>query len=102
MDASLCSKLVVIFNVVKKSKLELSQFSLIQTMVTVGLIFLFPQFLYEQSIGLDIKINKAFIFILFYVVIFPIAAYYCWQKAIEIIGPNRSSMFIQLMPLSVL
>ncbi len=84
----------------KKSKLELSQFSLIQIMVTVGLIFLFPQFLYEQSIGLDVKINKAFIFILIYVVIFPaIAAYYCWQKAIELIGPNRSSMFIQLMPL---
>ena len=84
----------------KKSKLELSQFSLIQIMVTVGLIFLFPQFLYEKSIGLDLKINKAFIFILTYVVIFPaIAAYYCWQKAIELIGPNRSSMFIQLMPL---
>ena len=69
-------------------------------MVSVGLIFLVPQFLYEQSIGLDIKINKASILILFYVVIFPaIAAYYCWQKAIELIGPNRSSMFIQLMPL---
>ena len=59
-----------------------------------------PQFIYEQSIGLEVKINKAFIFILMYVVIFPaIAAYYCWQKAIELIGPNRSSMFIQLMPL---
>ena len=69
-------------------------------MVTVGLIFLVPQFLYEQSIGLDIKINKAFFLILIYVVFFPaIAAYYCWQKAIELIGPNRSSMFIQLMPL---
>ena len=54
--------------------------------------------LYEQSIGLDVKINKAFILISIYVVIFPaIAAYYCWQKAIELIGPNRSSMFIQLM-----
>ena len=84
----------------KKNKFKLSQFSLIQIMVTVGLIFLVPQFLYEQSIGLDLKINKAFIFILLYVVIFPaIAAYYCWQKAIELIGPNRSSMFIQLMPL---
>ncbi len=84
----------------KKNKFKLSQFSLIQIMVSVGLIFLVPQFLYEQSIGLDVKINKAFIFILLYVVIFPaIAAYYCWQKAIELIGPNRSSMFIQLMPL---
>ena len=84
----------------KKNKSELSQFALIQIMVSVGLIFLVPQFLYEQSIGLDFKINKAFIFILLYVVIFPaIAAYYCWQKAIELIGPNRSAMFIQLMPL---
>ena len=84
----------------KKNKFELSQFSLIQIMVTVGLIFLVPQFLYEQSIGFDIKVNKASILILIYVVIFPaIAAYYCWQKAIELIGPNRSSMFIQLMPL---
>ena len=84
----------------KKNKFQLSQFSLIQIMVTVGLIFLVPQFLYEKSIGLDIKINKAFFLILIYVVFFPaIAAYYCWQKAIELIGPNRSSMFIQLMPL---
>ena len=84
----------------KKNKFKLSQFSLIQIMVTVGLIFLVPQFLYEQSIGLDLKINKASVFIIIYVVIFPaIAAYYCWQKAIELIGPNRSAMFIQLMPL---
>ena len=34
----------------KKNKLELSQFALIQIMVSVGLIFLVPQFLYEQSI----------------------------------------------------
>ena len=35
-----------------------------------------------------------------YVVIFhAFAAYYFWQKAIELIGPNRSSLFIQLMPL---
>ena len=42
----------------KKNKFQLSQFSLIQIMVTVGLIFLVPQFLYEQSIGLEVKINK--------------------------------------------
>ena len=58
----------------KKHKFKFSQFTLIQLMVSVG--------------------------ILFYVVVFPaIAAYYCWQKGIEIIGPNRATMFIQLMPL---
>ena len=69
-------------------------------MVTAGLLFLIPQFFYEKSIGLDLNFNKAFFLILFYVVMFPaIGAYYCWQKGIEIIGPNRSTMFIQLMPL---
>ena len=84
----------------KKNKFEFSQFSLIQLMVSVGIIFLIPQFFYEKSIGLEVNFNKAFFLILFYVVMFPaIAAYYCWQKGIEIIGPNRASMFIQLMPL---
>ena len=84
----------------KKYKFKFSQFSLIQLMVSVGILFLIPQYFYEQSICLEVKFNKAFFLILFYVVIFPaIFAYYCWQKGIEIIGPNRATMFIQLMPL---
>jgi len=84
----------------KKNRFKFSQFSLIQLMVSVGILFLIPQFFYEKSIGLELNFNKAFFLILFYVVMFPaIAAYYCWQKGIEIIGPNRASMFIQLMPL---
>ena len=64
------------------------------------MLFLIPQFFYEKSIGLEVNFNKAFFLILFYVVVFPaIAAYYFWQKGIEIIGLNRASMFIQLMPL---
>ena len=84
----------------KKKEFKFSQFTLIQLMVSAGLIFLIPQMFYEKSIGLEVNFNKAFFIILFYVVAFPaIAAYYCWQKGVEIIGPNRASMFIQLMPL---
>ena len=84
----------------KKNKFNFSQFTLIQLMVTAGLFFLIPQLIYEKSIGLEVNFNKAFFIILFYVVVFPaIGAYYCWQKGVEIIGPNRASMFIQLMPL---
>ena len=84
----------------KKHKFKFSQFSLIQLMVSVGILFLIPQFFYEKSIGLEVNFNKPFFLILFYVVVFPaIVAYYCWQKGIEIIGPNRATMFIQLMPL---
>jgi len=84
----------------KKNKFKLSQFTLIQLMVTVGIFFLIPQFFYEKSIGLELNLEKNFFLILIYVAIFPaIAAYYFWQKGVEIIGPNRASMFIQLMPL---
>ena len=84
----------------KKHKFKFSQFTLIQLMVSVGILFLIPQFFYEKSIGLELNLNKAFFLILFYVVVFPaIAAYYCWQKGVQIIGPNRSTMFVQLMPL---
>ncbi len=84
----------------KKHSFKFSQFTLIQLMVTVGIIFLIPQFFYERSIGLEVNLNKAFFVILFYVVIFPaLAAYYCWQKGVEIVGPNRATMFVQLMPL---
>ena len=84
----------------KKHKFKFSQFTLIQLMVSIGVLFLIPQFFYEKAIGLEVNFNKAFYLILFYVVVFPaIVAYYCWQKGIEIIGPNRASMFIQLMPL---
>jgi drug/metabolite transporter (DMT)-like permease len=84
----------------KKNKFKFSQFTLIQLMVSVGIIFLIPQFFYEKSIGLELNLDKNFFLILTYVAIFPaIAAYYFWQKGIELIGPNRASMFIQLMPL---
>ena len=69
-------------------------------MVSVGILFLIPQFFYEKSIGLETNFNIPFFIILFYVVMFPaLAAYYCWQKGVEIVGPNRATMFIQLMPL---
>ena len=70
----------------KKNKFKFSQFTLIQLMVSAGLLFLIPQLFYEKSIGLEVNFNKAFFIILFYVVAFPaIAAYYCWQKGVEII-----------------
>ena len=84
----------------KKYSFKFSQFTLIQLMVSVGILFLIPQFFYEKSIGLETNFNISFFIILFYVVMFPaLAAYYCWQKGIEIVGPNRATMFIQLMPL---
>ena len=56
--------------------------------------------MYEHSNNWQVNFKKSFFAILIYVVRFPaIAAYYCCQKGVEIIGPNRATMFIQLMPI---
>jgi len=84
----------------KKRKLPFTHLSLLQIFITIGLIFLVPQYLGEHSIGKEINFNKAFFLILAFIVIFPsVFAFYAWQKAIELIGPNRSSIFLHLMPL---
>ena len=84
----------------KKRNLPFTQLSLLQIFVTIGLFFLFPQFVGEQMAGKEITYNKAFFLILTFGVFFPsMFAFYAWQKAIEVIGPNRSSIFLHLMPL---
>jgi drug/metabolite transporter (DMT)-like permease len=84
----------------KKKKLPFTQFELIFILTTIGTVFLIPQFLYEQVNGYKTNFNLAFYLIVTFIVIFPaMLAYYCWQKAIEIIGPNRASIFLHLMPI---
>ena len=84
----------------KKRKHELSQLSLLEVIITFGLIFLIPIYIIEYSLGFEITLNKPFILVLIYVVLFPgLAAFICWIKGISLIGPNRSGVFLHLMPI---
>tara|TARA_B100000214_G_C23964748_1_gene627133 strand:+ start:1635 stop:2540 length:906 start_codon:yes stop_codon:yes gene_type:complete len=84
----------------KKRKHELSQLSLLQVIITFGLIFLIPVYIIEYNIGFKIVIDQPFILVLIYVVLFPgIASFICWIKGISMIGPNRSGVFLHLMPI---
>ncbi len=86
-------------SLLKKRKLTFSTLSLVQILASIGLIFLIPQFYFEYSYGKQINFNKAFFLTLAFVTIFAsIGAYYSWNKAIEIIGPNKASIFLHLMP----
>ena len=86
-------------SLLKKNKLPFSTLGLVEILATIGLIFLIPQFIGEQMYGKEIKFNKAFFLILSFVTLFAsIGAYYSWNKAIELIGPNRASIFLHLMP----
>ena len=84
----------------KKLKLKISLFSTVQVVCTCGLLFAFPQFLYEYNQGFVVNINQAFLFCIIYTAIFPsIVSYSCWTGAISIIGANRSGIFVSLIPL---
>ena len=87
-------------SLLKKKKLPFSTLGLVEILASIGLIFLIPQFIGEQMYGKEIKFNKAFFLILSFVTLFAsIGAYYSWNKAIELIGPNRASIFLHLMPI---
>ena len=84
----------------RKKKLEISQLSLLQTIISAGLIFLLPAYMIELSLGYKANINLPFILTLSYVVLFPgLASFILWIKGISIIGSNRSGIFLHLIPI---
>ena len=84
----------------KKKKFELSQLSLLQTIISAGLVFLLPAYLIEMSLGYKVNVNLPFVLTLIYVVIFPgLASFIFWIKGISLIGSNRSGIFLHLMPI---
>ncbi len=84
----------------RKKKLEISQLSLLQTIISAGLIFLLPAYMIELSLGYKANINLPFILTLSYVVLFPgLASFILWIKGISIIGSNRAGIFLHLIPI---
>ena len=84
----------------RKKKLELSQLSLLQTIISAGLVFLLPAYLLEMALGYSANIHLPFILTLTYVVLFPgLASFILWIKGISIIGSNRAGIFLHLIPI---
>ncbi len=84
----------------KRQKYELSQISLLQVVISFGLICLIPIYFFEYQIGFRVNIEIPFILILSYVVLFPgLASFLLWIKGISMIGANRSGVFLHLMPI---
>ena len=83
----------------KNKKFTLPLLTLVQVLCTFGLIFIFPQFLYEYSQGLRVSFNTNLYYTLIYLALFPsIGSYYCWAGAVAIIGANRAGIFLSLIP----
>ena len=85
----------------KKKNYELSQLTLLQVVIGLGVIFLIPMYLIDY-IYLDnrIIVNANFILVLSYVVLLPgIIAFFFWIKGVAYIGANKAGIYLHLMPI---
>jgi len=66
----------------------------------LGLIFLFPFFIWERAAGTPIKMESTTIFSILYIGIFAsVVAFVFWNKAIAKLGPSKAGMMYYTMPL---
>jgi drug/metabolite transporter (DMT)-like permease len=83
----------------KKKNFTLPLLTLVHVLCTFGLIFIFPQFLYEFSQGQVVKFDVNLVYTLIFLALFPsIGSYYCWAGAVSVIGANRAGIFLSLIP----
>ena len=84
----------------KRKTFTLPLLTLVHILCSFGLIFIFPQFIYEFSQGQTIDFDMELFYILIFLALFPsIGSYYCWAGAVSIIGANRAGIFLSLIPL---
>jgi len=84
----------------KRKKFTLPLLTLVHVVCTMGLISVFPQFLYEYSNGQVIKFDINLVYTLIFLALFPsIGSYYCWAGAVSIVGANRAGISLSLIPL---
>ena len=82
----------------RKKTHPISQLALLEIIIICGFIFLVPIYFIEMSFGNKIVLGLPFMLTLGYVVLFPgIFAFLFWIKGIDIIGANRSGVFLHLM-----
>jgi drug/metabolite transporter (DMT)-like permease len=83
----------------RKCPIELNPQSFLTTLIIIGTLFISPFYIWEMSTGKTMNISKASIGSIVYVALFAsILAYIFWNKAIQIIGANKTGIFIHLMP----
>ena len=65
----------------------------------LGIIFLLPLYIWELAGSQSMTLTYPVILSILYVALFPsIVAYFCWNRGVEVLGANRTGLFINLIP----
>ncbi len=73
--------------------------SLLATTFFLGAAGLLPLYLVELATIGPFPLSRGIVLSILYVALFPsIVAYFCWNKGVDLLGPNRAGLFINLIP----
>ncbi len=83
----------------KKIDSKTSQLANLEVMIIIGVIFIIPFYILESSNSTFLPSTGLDLAIIGYVAVFAsIVAFFSWNKGVSIIGPNRASLFLHLIP----
>ena len=83
----------------KKIDSNLSQLATLEVMIFIGLIFIFPFYFFESLNNSFLPKDFNEILMITYVAIFAsITSFFAWNKGVSIVGANKASLFLHLIP----
>ena len=83
----------------KKIDSKTSQLANLEVMIIIGIIFITPFYIFESVNSTFLPSSQLDFVIISYVAVFAsIVAFFSWNKGVSIIGPNRASLFLHLIP----
>ena len=83
----------------KKIDRKTSQLANLEVMIIIGIIFITPFYIFESINSTFLPSSRLDFVIISYVAVFAsIVAFFSWNKGVSIIGPNRASLFLHLIP----
>lgn len=83
----------------KKIDSTLSQLATLEVMIFIGLIFIFPFYFLESLNNSFLPKDTNEILMITYVAIFAsITSFFAWNKGVSIVGANKASLFLHLIP----
>ena len=83
----------------KKIDSTLTQLATLEVMIFIGLIFIFPFYFFESLNNSFLPKDSNEILMITYVAIFAsITSFFAWNKGVSILGANKASLFLHLIP----
>ncbi len=88
-----------LYSVLLRRRPAIHPLSFLTATFALGAAGLFPAYLAELAVTGPFAPGRDIVLSILYVAVFPsIVAYFCWNRGVELVGPNRAGLFINLIP----